>query len=689
MICARPTKEGHNLLNSEIPAERHSALLDDFFTEGDEHLTNIRQLLLLLERSIGHSQPEGVVADLFRNFHSLKGISAIVGLRAAEELSHVTEDFLRDLSKGNVALTRHSLDVLMSAAQSLEQILLAFRNNSPTPPYEAVLSEVKAICLPRAEEPPSRARSRAGPMDSPSAVSPTIEEARSRGLVLWKCTFIPSRELDARGKNINSVRLQMRERGEILHSAPRVLADGGIAFDFVLGMRETPADITSWEADGIVVELVEQGSASPALTSHDKPETDHRENGRNPFVAPSHVVRVDLKRLDELMRITGEMVIHRSRFEDEINQASRGGEALDLRKLHEVNIRISKSLRELRDAIMHVRLVSVAEIFARMPFVVRDLEREANKQVRLTLEGQQTEVDKYLVEQIKDPILHLVRNAFCHGVEEPAERLRLGKPATGAILLSAETVGDCVQIVVKDDGRGIDKKAVVRRAREMGIYIPAVLDSAALLSILCAPGFSTRKDVDRASGRGVGMAVVENRVRELGGSISVESEEQRGTEFTLRLPLTLAIAQTLVIKAAGQTCAVPQSFISEVLEVSVDAIRIVNHLEVVKYRDGVLPVLRLAGLFNLREKVRPRFLLVLASTRGQVGLLVEEIYGQKEVVVSAIRDPLIQVPGVAGATELGDGRPVLILDASVLTSGAVRPHKKQGTSMVKELLYGS
>jgi two-component system chemotaxis sensor kinase CheA len=482
--------------------------------------------------------------------------------------------------------------------------------------------------------------------------------------------------LDQRGVNINSIRARLSRAGEILAGKPEVRRKGEVAFEFIVGMRETPADITQWEADGVAVELLEQNASSlagaaPVQTSRSAP-TDA---AQSPFIAPSHVVRVDLNRLDELMRITGEMVIHRSRFEEQINQAVRGAGVIDARSAQEVNAGLARTLRQLREAIMRVRLVPVAEIFARMPFVVRDLARDTRKQVKLDLEGQQTEIDKYVVERLKDPLLHLVRNALSHGIEAPEDRTASGKPVPATILLRAFTLGDSVLIQVRDDGRGVDSRAVAERAAALGMEVPSVLDAAAVLRILCSPGFSTRNDVDRASGRGIGMVVVHNTVRELGGSMSLESELGRGTQFTLRLPLTLAIADTLIISAAEQTCAVPQSFVFEVLQINPEEIRKVNQVEVLPYQAGVLPIVRLTSLFGLKAAHGPRtFLLVLSSERGKVGLLVDRIHGQKEVVVRALRDPLIQVPGIAGATELGDGRPVLILDGAVLTSGAIRPH---------------
>jgi two-component system, chemotaxis family, sensor kinase CheA len=640
-------------LNAEISAE----LLDDFFTECDEHLTHIRKGLVDLEPSIGKAQPDRtIVEELLRSFHSFKGISAIVGLRAAEELAHATEDYLRELTRGSVTLSAETLELLMLAAQRLEKVATAFRSKQTIPANDQLVEDLRAASGKKGDMPTAQ--------PSAGAIQPTMDEARSRGMVLWKFSFTPTQELDARGVNINSVRARLGGIGEILQAAPHVRGKGSVVFEFVVAMKETPTDIALWEADGLKAELAEQPKAEhPALEEH------------NPFIAPSHVVRVDLPRLDDLIRIVGEMVIKRSRFEEEVNRLSRKGEALDIGDLREINIGFARSLRELREAIMRVRMVSVAEIFARMPFVVRDLARESHKKARLAMEGQQTEVDKYLIEQLKDPLLHLVRNSFSHGVETPEERRKAGKAEEAVITLTAMTSGDSVIISVGDDGRGIDKAAVLARANELGIATPEFVDNTALLEILCSPGFSTRVDADRASGRGVGMSVVHTTVRALGGTLSLETAEGAGTRFVIRVPLTLAIAETFIVSAANHTCAMPQSFVTEILQATEDEIRRVNGVEVITYREGVLPVLRLASFFRAGRHQSPKMcILVLNSDRGSAGLAVDRIHGQREVVVRPIRDPLIQSPGVAGATELGDGRPVLILDGAAFTSGAVRPN---------------
>lgn len=641
-------------MNPEVSGE----LLDDFFTECDEHLEHIRKGLVDLEPSIGRAQPDRtVVEDLFRNFHSLKGISAIVGLRTAEELAHATEDYLRELTRGTVTLNEETLELLMLAAQRLEKVATAFRSHQAIPVTDQLVEDLRGASGKTATSPPAE-------QTGSSVMQPSMEAARARGLTLWKFSFTPSQELDGRGVNINSVRAKLGEVGEILQATPQVRGKGLIVFEFVVGMKETPTDIALWEADGLKAELAEAPrSEAPTLQEH------------NPFIAPSHVVRVGLPKLDDLMRIVGEMVIKRSRFEEEVSRLSRKGEALDTGALREINIGFGRSLRELREAVMRVRMVPVAEIFARMPFVVRDLARESSKKARLIMEGQRTEIDKYLIEQLKDPLLHLVRNSFSHGVETPEERREAGKREEAVITLTAATSGDSVIITVADDGRGIDQEAVLRRAKELGVATPEFIDNTALLEILCSPGFSTRTDADRAAGRGVGMSVVQTTVRDLGGSLSLETGQGSGARFTIRVPLTLAIAETFIISAANHTCAMPQSFVAEILQVTAEEIRRVNGVEVISYREGVLPVLRLSSFFRSRRPGLPKMcILVLNSDRGSAGLVVDRIHGQREVVVRPIRDPLIQSPGVAGATELGDGRPVLILDGAAFTSGAVRPN---------------
>jgi two-component system chemotaxis sensor kinase CheA len=322
---------------------------------------------------------------------------------------------------------------------------------------------------------------------------------------------------------------------------------------------------------------------------------------------------------------------------------------------------------------MRVRLVPVGEIFRRMPFVVRDLARESGKRVHLDLRGQGTEIDKFIIERMMDPVLHLVRNAVGHGIETPDERIAQGKPPDATVTLAAAAVGELVRIDIADDGRGIDVPRVLERARAMGLPLPTgTPDSAGLLSLMCAPGFSTSEQTDRISGRGVGMNVVKAAVEALSGSLSLETTPGAGSRFTIQLPLTLAIADALIARVGDETFAVPQVAVREVIEVNADDVRVLENQEIVPYRGTALPLLRLSRVFSMAHRGGGRFHVFVIAAPNATGIVVDRIVGQREIVVRRIADPLVKSEGISGATDLGDGRVVLILDPTALTR-LVRP----------------
>jgi two-component system chemotaxis sensor kinase CheA len=389
---------------------------------------------------------------------------------------------------------------------------------------------------------------------------------------------------------------------------------------------------------------------------------------------PAHVVRVDLTRLDDLMRMIGELVISRARLDDALARVERHVPAVEWRDVQENTQTIERQLRDLREGVMRVRLVPVGEILRRVPFVVRDLTRDSGKRVRLDLRGHDTEIDKFLIERMMDPVLHLVRNAVSHAIETADERVAAGKPPEGTLTLAASSLGDIVVLEVADDGRGIDEAAVVARARQIGLEVPdPPLDRARLLDLISAPGFSTREETDRASGRGVGMAVVMSTMAELNGRVTLSTTPGEGTRFVIELPLTLAITDALVAHVGDRTFAVPQGSVREVIELDPAALRRVERHELAPFRGGSLPILRLSDVFGVAPRPgRALHAFVVGSGIDAVGVAVDRISGQREIVVRSMDDSLIKVDGVTGATDLGDGRAVLILDLP----GLVR---RQGT----------
>jgi two-component system, chemotaxis family, sensor kinase CheA len=635
-----------------------AGFLDDYFAEAEEHLAVVRRGLLALEDSIGDpASGSTVLEELFRSFHSLKGLSAMVDVRPAERLAHELESYLRALREGELVLTLDALSVLIDSTATLESVIEARRSAAPAPVIEDVVQRLVSLTGPSRG---SRAR-------RPAAIGPEGESTAAPPA--WRFMFVPSPALVDRGVKVDTIRARLAAVGRITSVSPKVTAGGGIAFEFLVTGEIDPAVLDSWRNDGLTWERVDAAAipaaAAPAA-EHARPASAVPETS---ILAPSHLVRVDLKRLDEVMRRVADLVITRARFEETLARVERFIPSQEWRALQENTLTFERQLRDLREDVMRVRLVRVDEIFRRMPFVVRDLAREAGKDVRVVLSGQDTEIDKFLVERMMDPVIHLVRNAVSHGIESPERRLAAGKPAQGVISLGASTSGEMVVIEIADDGAGIDAASVAERARAAGARIgDGPLDSRTLVDLICEPGFSTRHEADRASGRGIGMAVVRTTVQELGGTLNMESEPGHGTRFVIALPLTLAITDALIAVVAGQRFAVPQNSVREVIEIDEATVRQLENNELVPYRGRSLPLLRLDELFDLPGGRAARMhAFVIGMGQEAVALGVERILGQREIVVRTMSDALLKIDGISGATELGDGKVVLILDAPALS----------------------
>lgn len=641
----KPNPDNLTELNSDDRGEFFDQFLDDYYAECDEHLVSIRRALVTLEDEVGMGAVDRALLDnLFRSFHTLKGISGMVGLAAAEQLAHHLESYLRELREGTAILSESGYEALAAAVSSLENVIHARRNDQPIPSIDDIVKRLQDVS--------------ASPSSAPLKSEPREHDALSTRR--WQVEFTPTTELSERGVNVNSVRSRLQKLGELLQAKPIVKGAGEIAFQFVVATNADQTVLKEFKADGLVFEELQE-------------EKKIRENQPVPTIAPASVVRVDLERLDELMRIIGDLVISRTRLEDQVADLKRVTQPAVWRSLQETSSTMARQLRDLRESVMRVRMVHIGEIFERMTFVVRDLARESGKKIIVQLSGGETEIDKFLVERMMDPFMHLVRNAVSHGLETVAEREAQGKRSEGVLLLSATTAGERVVIKIGDDGRGIDRRLVIERAKVLGLqHENAASDDQALLDLISTPGFSTRDEADRESGRGVGMDVVKKAIEELGGSIALATKVGTGTTFTIELPLTLAIAEALIVSVNGQRFAVPQSAVREVLEVASASTRVLENNEIIPYRGKVLPLLRLARVFEMNHQRGESFhVLVIGEEANAVGLAVDRILGQREIVVRAIKDPLAQSKGIAGATELGDQRVVLILDIGALRQLAV------------------
>jgi two-component system chemotaxis sensor kinase CheA len=634
--------------NPDNRGEFFDQFLDDYYAECDEHLFSIRRSFVVLEEEVDTRTVDRTVLDnLFRSFHTLKGISGMVGLGAAEQLAHHLESYLRELREGTVVLSQPGFEALSSGVSLLESVINARRNDQPIPTIDEIVQRLQTVSSDKVET----------TSDSAPKVE-TSEVAATR----WQVEFTPTAELAERGVNVNSVRSRLQEIGQLVQAKPVVKGEGEIAFEFIVVTNAGKKAFADLEADGLTFK---PAPVEPAPRAKDSQPVS--------TIAPASVVRVDLDRLDELMRIIGELVISRTRLEDQVTELKRVTSPALWRPLQETSLSMGRQLRNLRESVMRVRMVQIGEIFERMTFVVRDLARESGKKILVQLSGGNTEIDKFLVERMMDPLMHLVRNAVSHGFETVAEREAQGKRSEGLLSLSATTAGEMIVIKIADDGRGIDRQLVLERAKARGLGNGNTdIDDAALLELICTPGFSTREEADRESGRGVGMDVVKRATEELGGGLSLATKFGEGTTFTIKLPLTLAIAEALIVSVNGQRFAVPQSAVREVLEVETASTKVLENNEIMSHRGKVLPLLRLARVFEMNDKRGENFhVLVIGEETNAVGLAVDHIIGQREIVVRAIKDPLAQSKGIAGATELGDQRVVLILDISALRQLAI------------------
>ncbi|MDT9273802.1 MAG: chemotaxis protein CheA [Limnospira sp. PMC 737.11] len=716
--------------------------LDDYFAECEEHLAVVRRELLALESCMNQPQIEGsILNELFRSFHSIKGLSAMVGVREAEKLAHQMESYLRSLRDGQTSLKPEGFDALMSGTQILERAIEAYRTKEDPPDIEEIISQLEACNPPVVAKTPNAAITPFEVKLKPEEMK-RLEALVGEGKPIWHFVFTPSTELSKQGIGVNAIREQLQAIGELIYVSPRLNANQKILFDFIVA-TEGPENhnlgselkYLSWEPYHIPSSVsatsirssnseVEpsRGPEAPATATapeeveaiavvsssqSEEPERKESESGKetaeaepleisepetsnaisptkstSPLISGSNLVRVDLPKLDELMRMVGELVITRARLEENLKNLPPTVPAARRRTLQEINLTLERQLRDLRQGVMQVRLVPIAEIFARMQFVVRDLMRLTGKQVALEISGAETEIDKFVVERMMDPLLHLVRNAVSHGIESTEERLKAGKSATGAIALRASAAGEMVIIEIEDDGQGVDISRVLKRAKQQGLLSDSVsetndpdnYDSQTILDLLCSPGFSTKEEADLASGRGVGMAIVKNTVQELGGCVKFTTQKGKGSHFIIDLPLTLAITDALIVEVSGQTFAIPESSIQEVLSIDNQAIIKLQSQEIISYRGHVFPLRYLARLFNCAvttDNSEKLTVVVIGNSLNSTGLVVNRILGLREIVVRPLTDPLLQSPGISGATELGDGRVVLIMDVPALICSTI------------------
>jgi two-component system chemotaxis sensor kinase CheA len=670
---------------------------EEFLSEAQEIVETLSRNLLELDASArAGSVDPGLVNEAFRAVHTLKGLAGLFGANRLGSLSHRLEDLLDDLRLGRTPLNAEVLDALFNAVDVYGRLLALEREGKDEPSHAAdeLLRKLETL----GTKAPSRSSPSAEYELDPGllAVLTEYEEHRLRANLEQKLSLYRLRvefDLATIDKALEDMKERAKRHGEIITYLPAGEASSAdaIELDLLMASRDDLATlIGSLGADNVVIEEIPR--RRPSILGSAAPKAPERERSVHPSesVSPlrtgealeqgpslrslTQTVRVDIRKLDNLMNIVGELAIVRGslvRMADRLRAEGQRQLTAELQRLHRS---FERRLAEMQAGILEVRMVPLGQVFDRLARVVRQIGREMNKEIRLVITGAETEIDKLIVEELSDPLMHMIRNAIDHGIEMAGRRAEVGKPVAGTIALNAYQKGNHVMIEVEDDGRGIDEQRLLEKAVALGKLRPEdarELSRDDVLGLVFLPGVSTRETVDETSGRGVGMDIVKTNIGRLGGIIDVQSEPGIGTKMTITLPITLAIVSALMVHVADHVFALPLSTVSEALSLDADGTRQLDGREVITLRGATLPLCRLERVLELERspgKPRPQkhYVVVVALGNRRIGVVVDHLVGQQDIVIKPLGRSLAAVRGFAGATELGDQRVGLVLDAAAI-----------------------
>jgi two-component system chemotaxis sensor kinase CheA len=653
---------------------------DEFTSEAEELLDTLSRDLVDFESQGRDVRPE-VINKIFREVHSLKGLAGMLGFGEISELSHSLEDMLDRLRMGKIEITKELIDLLYDAVDSLNRLVIGI--NDPTMGGLVDITGLGRRIHQLTTNQPRRANEDPFAeltLDEQTKKSLTeyeehrlLENVRARKHILAVEVRFDFADFDEKLRALTEV---LSKAGEVISTLPAIDSSGGtgIAFRLLYGSTLGQEAVAALVPAGNVLSLRKKdvpaaGSASEVIAG-EGPEEDLS------LRSISQTVRVDISKLDHVMNIVGELIIEKTQL-DSLTRSLHQGEALQQARLtaHELTKiarNLERKLNELQRSVIETRMVPVGQIYSKLSRTVRKVARELNKEIELVLRGEDTELDKVMVEELTDPLMHIIRNALDHGIEPAEERTRKGKNPIGKVTLNAYQQGNSVVLDVIDDGRGIDPELVRKVAVKRNLIAQHdPFDQQRAYETLFTPGFSTAATVSEISGRGVGLDVVKKNLQELKGSIDILSVPGEGTTFRIMLPITLAIIQALIVRAAGEQFAIPLTSVEESLRIYSRDIRTVERREVFTLRDFTLPLLRLSDAFHLdsdRDESPDAkwFVVVTRSGEKVAGILVDQLVRQQEVVIKSIGERLKTIPGIAGATEVGEGEIVLVIDVGTL-----------------------
>ncbi|MCL2067747.1 MAG: chemotaxis protein CheA [Treponema sp.] len=762
-------------------------LLKDFFSEAQMQVDTLEQNVLVLENDGANKD---AVDEIFRAAHTLKGGSATVEMMELSHFTHLVEDVLDAIRSEQIAVDEDVVDTLLSAIDVIK-MMLEHRMDGTV--YKGDTSKIEAKL--HALLPADSARKKKEAKAPAKAVPPPAKSAPAAAVAsgLTESEFMELRESVENGVPILKISVKfdekglmntvggiqiyavLKEYGTILKTVPdfeQLYEDNFFpTVDYYIASRNKHEVIkkavilpdVSLDADITDVHAVdnEQPAAKPAPVKPapaapkeppaarvEKPAEDTQkpkaptaagsEDAKKAGKEAGSILRVDSKRIDDLLNLVSETVITKATF-NQINtqfnsltnqlrdiqnqyrekikslfdslpgyleRIQDGKSIKDVRKeiseaygdlfslfdnfdasfksnmgkFRSTSQNLGRITGELQEGVMRIRMVPISQIFSRFPRLVRDLSKSLNKKINLVIEGEETELDKSVIEDLLDPIMHSVRNSIDHGIETVEERLAAGKSEEGTVTLKAANEGNMIVIEISDDGKGIDVKAVRSKAVERGIISAnKILTDVEVFNLIFEPGFSTAKQVTSISGRGVGLDVVRRQIDKLNGTVTVNSERGKGTKFTIKLPLTLAIIQGLLVRVGSEIYSIPITSVIESLRIKPDEIKKIDNYEVFNIRSDVISLLRLNRLFGIKteEQQDYHFIVIVGTAEKKMGFMVDSLIGEEDVVIKPLRDQFTNSPGIAGASILGDGSVSLIIDVSQLLELGLKKELEQ------------
>ena len=652
-------------------------IFEEFIQEAEEILENLDQELIELENDPTNKE---LLNSIFRGMHTLKGGAGFLGLESIIELAHIIESIFDKLRNDEMNLDSNMMDVILEGIDIIKNSIETLKTSNEIPDQDAIqdiLQKLQNILdqkeLPQSSEIHEQTSKEQTPDDEQNIQTPNqmpdTQEANNQNdqyeIVFKEGVDSDIQKLIKKNPDKNMVEildelilLPPEERDmQLINKLDKLIEEGKDINDLIIEKRKiqktTPA---TQETKPVSVEPKKSAPAPVKKTKKEEVET----------------IRIDIERVSTLMNLVGELVLDRNRIvklTSRIKGCNEDNDAIE--ELNEAIAGMSRSVSDLQEVVMKLRMQPVKRIFSKFPRIVRDLAKKVGKKINLLLEGEDTEIDRSILNQLEDPLIHLVRNSIDHGIEPPEERVAKGKPEAGTIILSALQEGDRIIVSIEDDGRGIDPEKVKKKAIERGLITPEQAEQMSdkeAYELIFLPGFSTVDQVSDLSGRGVGMDVVANVIHSLRGVIEIESELGVGTKITMKLPLTVAIIRTLMVGVNERIFAIPLFSVVEIIKYKPEDIKDVGTYKSLMLRDEVYLFFNLNELFDIEAKNDNKFVIIINIGEKNIAIAVDDLYGEEEIVIKPLGEMLKDVQGIAGATITGDGKVVLILDIKSLIS---------------------